>query len=213
MRPPVPKHEQKRLQVLWEYEILDTVPEAIFDDMTDLAARICRAPMAMISLVDEDRQWFKARIGVSHRETAREIAFCAHAIMQDDLFIVEDAAKDPRFANNPLVTTDPKIRFYAGAPLITPDGYALGTLCVMDRVPRRLNYDQQRALQILARLVMTQLELRRHSKELAKMRADWEKSSAELRKLQAQLEKAKRQLAACKAELRRRKAGQKVRRS
>lgn len=205
MGAPVPKHEQKRLKVLWEYEILDTVPEAIFDDMTDLAARICRAPMAMISLVDEDRQWFKSRVGIRAKQTAREVAFCAHAILQDDLFIVEDAAKDPRFANNPLVTKDPKIRFYAGAPLVTPDGYALGTLCVMDRVPRRLNYDQQRALQILARLVMTQLQLRRHSKELATVRGRCQENLAELRKIEAQLERTKRALARCKAKLHRQK--------
>ncbi|MCS7338225.1 MAG: GAF domain-containing protein [Verrucomicrobiae bacterium] len=202
MRPPVPKHEQKRLKVLWEYEILDTVPGEIFDDMTDLAARICHAPIALISLVDEKRQWFMSRIGFDAKQTPRHIAFCAHAILNDDLFIVEDATKDPRFANNPLVKKSPKIRFYAGAPLVTPDGYVLGTLCVMDHVPRKLDYDQQRALQILARLVMTQLELRRHSKELARLRAHREKNSAALQKLRAQLREARRELAACKAKLR-----------
>src|SRR6185295_1894172 len=128
-------NEAKRLKVLWQYDVLDTVPEEVFDDLTELAARICEAP---ISLVDEDRQWFKAKVGVTIKETSRDISFCGHAIEQDDLFIIPDATKDERFAHNPLVTSDPKIRFYAGAPLITPDGHALGTLCVIDKVPREL---------------------------------------------------------------------------
>jgi GAF domain-containing protein len=163
MPAPVPKNEVKRLNVLWQYEVLDTVPEAIFDDLTELAALICEAPVALISLVDEKRQWFKSRVGISVTETPREISFCTHAINQSDLFIVTDAAKDPRFAKNPLVTAEPKIRFYAGAPLITPDGYAVGTLCVTDRVPRVLREDQKRALRILARHIVAQLELRKRS--------------------------------------------------
>src|SRR5215469_16679534 len=117
--------EKKRLKVLWQYDVLDTVPEALFDDLTELAANICEAPIALISLIDEKRQWFKAKVGTTLTETSRDISFCGHAIQQSDLFIVPDATKDERFANNPLVTSDPKIRFYAGAPLITPDGYAL----------------------------------------------------------------------------------------
>jgi len=163
MPAPVPKNEVKRLNVLWQYEVLDTVPEAIFDDLTELAALICEAPVALISLVDEKRQWFKSKVGISVTETPREISFCTHAINQSDLFIVTDAAKDPRFAKNPLVTAEPKIRFYAGAPLITPDGYAVGTLCVTDRVPRVLREDQKRALRILARHIVAQLELRKRS--------------------------------------------------
>src|SRR5882762_7870034 len=124
MRAPIPTNEKKRLNVLWQYEVLDTVPEEVFDDLTELAARICEAPIAMITLVDEKRQWFKSKIGVSLSETSRDISFCAHAITQPDLFIIPDATKDARFANSPLVTSDPKVRFYAGAPLITPDGYA-----------------------------------------------------------------------------------------
>ena len=192
MSAPVPKHEQKRLKVLWQYEILDTVPEEIFDDLTDLAARICGAPMAMISLVDEGRQWFKSRIGFSQPETARAIAFCAHAILRRDLFIIPDATKDARFASNPLVTSEPKIRFYAGAPLVTPDGYALGTLCVMDKVPRELTNDQKQALLLLSRLVMTQLELRRRSKELAEARRELASTRAGLRKARPKPPRRKR---------------------
>lgn len=172
MKAPLPKNEAKRLKVLWQYDVLDTVPEEVFDDLTDLAAHICEAPIALISLVDEDRQWFKSRVGVDVQQTSRDLSFCAHAIRQEDLFIIPDATKDIRFSSNPLVVSDPKIRFYAGAPLVTPDGYALGTLCVLDSVPRQLRPDQQHALRVLARHVMTQLELRRHMRELAAARAE-----------------------------------------
>ncbi len=166
-RAPIRANEKRRLQVLWQYDVLDTVPEAVFDELTELAARICEAPIALISLVDERRQWFKSRVGTTLEETSRDISFCTHAIMGADVFVVPDASRDKRFAQNPLVTSEPRIRFYAGAPLITADGYALGTLCVIDRVPRQLRDDQLRALGILARLVVTQLDLRRRSKELA----------------------------------------------
>lgn len=167
MTTQFPNNEKKRLKVLWQYDILDTLPESIFDDLTELAARICEAPMAIISLVDEERQWFKSKLGVTVRETSRDVSFCSHAIRQDGLFIVPDATKDDRFSKNPLVTADPKIRFYAGAPLISPDGYALGTLCVLDQEPRVLRPDQQVALSVLARHVMAQLELRREVREVS----------------------------------------------
>ena len=187
MSAPTLQNEKKRLKVLWQYEVLDTVPEELFDDLTELAARICEAPIALISLVDEKRQWFKSKVGTSVNETSRDLSFCAHAIRQSDLFIVPDATKDARFASNPLVTSDPRIRFYAGAPLITADGYALGTLCVIDKVPRELRPDQKQALLILARHVVSQLELRRRSRELANVRQESEQYREQIDQLRAQL--------------------------
>lgn len=194
MTAPVTNHEAKRLKVLWQYDVLDTVPEEVFDDLTELAARICEAPIALISLVDEDRQWFKSKVGVTLNETSRDVSFCAHAIKQQELFIIPDATKDLRFASNPLVVSDPKIRFYAGAPLITPDGQALGTLCVIDKVPRELRVEQQHALRVLARHVMTQLELRRHAKDLAAAHKAREATKEELDKAQAENAKLKQEL-------------------
>jgi two-component system NtrC family sensor kinase len=194
MRAPIPKNEKKRLKVLWQYEVLDTVPEEIFDDLTELAARICEAPIALISLVDEERQWFKSKVGVSLSETSRDISFCAHTITQSDLFVVPDTTLDPRFAKNPLVVSEPRIRFYAGAPLITPDGYALGTLCILDKNPRELRADQKQALRILARHVVSQLELRRRSRELTDARRESEKLRKELGKLRTELGKVQSKL-------------------
>lgn len=202
MTAPVPKNEKKRLQVLWQYEVLDTIPEKAFDDLTDLAASICGAPIALITLVDEKRQWFKSKVGVSVSETSRDISLCAHAILQKNLFIVPDATEDARFAKNPLVTSDPKIRFYAGAPLITPEGLALGTLCVLDTVPRTLRPDQKRALQILSRHIMNQLDLRRQSVELARAKEERESIRRDLQKARVELAQARRQLAEIKVKLR-----------
>jgi signal transduction histidine kinase/CheY-like chemotaxis protein/HPt (histidine-containing phosphotransfer) domain-containing protein len=152
--------EKLRLTALKEFQILDTLPEQDFDDITLLASQICETPIAAVSLIDEDRQWFKSRIGLSVSETPRNIAFCDHAIKGDDLFVVSDAAQDFRFSSNPLVTKDPHIRFYAGAPLTTSDGYKIGALCVIDQKPRQLSDAQERALNALARSVMTLIEAR-----------------------------------------------------
>ncbi|MEO8450054.1 MAG: PAS domain S-box protein [Gemmatimonadota bacterium] len=167
MKPPLePTDEAGRLQALRQYEVLDTLPDQALDDLTLLAAHICEAPIALISLIDEHRQWFKSKVGLSADETSRDISFCGHAILEPGLFIVPDTMNDQRFIDNPLVTGDPQIRFYAGVPLVTAAGHALGTLCVLDRVPRELTLIQQDALRVLSRQVIAQLELHRKTREL-----------------------------------------------
>ena len=156
------KNDAARVEALHKYAILDTEPEQAFDDLALLASFICKAPIALISLVDEDRQWFKSKVGLSLSETSRDIAFCATAIQQRDVFVVPDTLNDERFRNNPLVVSEPNVRFYAGAPLIDEEGHALGTICVIDRIPRELAPDQQVALKALSRLVLAQLEFRRN---------------------------------------------------
>jgi two-component system, sensor histidine kinase len=159
--PPLPAYEAARLSALESYDILDTVREQAYDDFTYLAAEICGTPIALISLIDKDRQWFKSELGLGTSETPRDLAFCAHAIIDNHTLIVPDATKDARFHDNPLVTSSPDIRFYAGAPLVTKDGLGLGTLCVIDRVPRALTANQIRALEALSRQLMAHLDLRR----------------------------------------------------
>jgi GAF domain-containing protein len=158
----MPANEEGRVAALQKYAILDSEPEQAFDDLTLLASYICRTPIALISLIDESRQWFKSRVGITVSETPRDIAFCSTAILSSEVMIVPDTLKDDRFRNHPLVVSEPNIRFYAGAPLITEEGFALGTLCVVDRIPREFSPEQREALKALSRMVLAQLEFRRN---------------------------------------------------
>src|SRR4028119_129071 len=181
-RVPVPCNEAERLAALRECAILDTDAEECFDDIARLAAYICATPIALVSLVDSSRLWFKAKVGFPLSELPRESTFCTQAILKPEPFIIEDASADKRFAKNPYVQFEPHVRFYAAVPLITPDGHALGVLCVMDHQPRTLTYEQHEALEVLARQTRTQIELRRNSNKLAELN----------RKLDREIEERKR---------------------
>jgi diguanylate cyclase (GGDEF)-like protein len=195
MNAGLPEQEQARLKALERYAILDTEAEQAYDDITRLAAAITNTPIALISLVDEHRQWFKSRVGIEATETPREIAFCAHAIRNPEhTLIVPDATQDPRFADNPLVTSAPHIRFYAGEPLVTSDHHALGTLCVMDNMPRELTPDQKESLAALSRLVVAQLEMRYHAAQLHALSARQAHTLEQLKNYQRQLEEANARL-------------------
>jgi diguanylate cyclase (GGDEF)-like protein len=195
VKTPLPKNETTRLQVLQDYGILDTLEEQTFNDLTRLASLICETPIALVSLVDSDRQWFKSHVGLQATQTPREHAFCAHAILHpNDVMVVNDAHTDPRFADNPLVTQDPHIRFYAGAPLVAPGGEAMGTICVIDSTPRNLPAEKAEALQALSRLVVAQMELRRVIGEV-------DQNAAELRAHLLRLERTQVQLRAANAGL------------
>jgi two-component system NtrC family sensor kinase len=187
----VSTNDRDRVAALHKYATLDTEPEQAFDDLTLLASFICKTPIAMISLIDEDRQWFKSKIGMQKSETPRDIAFCSVAIQQPDVMVVPDTLKDDRFRDNPFVTSDPNIRFYAGAPLVNEDGFALGTLCVIDRNPREFSHEQAEALRALSRLVLAQLEFRRNLRLLKEVLTERSKDEhereREILKLQQQL--------------------------
>lgn len=180
---PIPADEEQRLGQLSSFGILDTLPERVYDDITLLASRICGTPIAVITLIDRDRQWFKSKVGIDGTETPREHAFCAHAIARpNEMLTVRDARRDARFADNPFVTGGPKVRFYAGAPLVTATGHALGTLCVIDREPREITPDQAEALQALARQVMVILEERRTAAALNSVVLAHQRAIDELRR-------------------------------
>jgi GAF domain-containing protein len=172
MSAPLPANEAQRIAALRRFQLLDTAPEAVFDDFVKIASAVCEVPMALMSLVDESRQWLKARVGIEVTETPREHAFCAHTILGEETMVVEDAERDARFAENPLVTSEPHLRFYAGAPLIDSNGNALGALCVLDHRPRELSDMQRDVLERLARRVMAQIEMRSVSAQLAKALED-----------------------------------------
>jgi diguanylate cyclase (GGDEF)-like protein len=173
--------ESDRLKALDALELLDTAPEAEFDELALLAAAICGTPICLVSLVDERRQWFKAAVGIDFKETTRESSICTYAIQQTGLFVVEDAMKDPLFAGNPLVTGETHLRFYAGMPLTTPEGFAVGTLCVIDREPRKLSEQQRNALKVLARQVSATMELGLKRRALAAATAEKDAAAARLR--------------------------------
>lgn len=192
---PLPIDEIDRLAELRRYSILDTPPEVAFDIITQLAAHICETPIALISLVDGDRQWFKARCGLDVNETPRDVAFCSHAILHNGLFVVPDATRDDRFAQNPLVTGPPNIRFYAGFPLKSPHAHNLGTLCVLDYIPRAEFSQKQRDLMTgLASFVLDALELRLKTDQLVDEADKLQKAQKENDQMQKQLEKAHYQL-------------------
>lgn len=170
-RAPIPADEAQRLETLSEYQVLNTAPEREFDDLAKMASFVCQAPVALITLVDQTRQWHKSKVGTEITDVPREISFCSHTILSDDPLVVEDATKDPRFADHPLVTNDLNMRFYAGAPLITPNGRRLGSLCVIDFQPRALSREQLETLQTLAHQACVLMEMRRSLRRLERKRA------------------------------------------
>ncbi|QSE96873.1 GAF domain-containing sensor histidine kinase [Fulvivirga lutea] len=175
MSAPYPENEEQRLKDLQNYNILDAIEEPAFNEIVDLASFICNTPISLVSFVDKERQWFMAEKGLDAKETPREYSFCAHAILDDEIFEIEDAKKDARFENNPLVTGNPNIRFYAGVPLKSRQGHNLGSLCVIDKTPKKLNKEQKKALRILGNRVINELELRKHLKITQEQKNELEK--------------------------------------
>lgn len=192
---PLPGNEAARLTALRSYNILDSLQEQAYDDLTEIAARLMGTPIALISLVDGDRLWFKSKVGLDVSEMPREYTFCSHAIVSPAVqsgmpFVVRDALDDERFFDNRAVLGMPRIRFYAAAPLVTPDGHALGTLCTIDQIPRELSEEQLRMLTVLSRQVVTQLQLRKSADELMRVASERERYAAQLEDYQRQLMQA-----------------------
>jgi diguanylate cyclase (GGDEF)-like protein len=194
LQPANPHNEQERLEALRNLDILDTLPEQEYDDLTRLAASLLRVPIAAISLIDEDRQWFKSRIGLEDSETPRSISFCGHAILGTETFVVPDASLDERFRDSPLVTGNPHVRFYAGVPLTTEDGCAIGALCVKDNQPRQLSKEEESILRVLARQVVAHFQLRRQLKELQQLNEERLRVERRLRVSQNKLRLANQKL-------------------
>lgn len=192
-----PVNEEFRLQDLYSYDLLDTASESDFDDLVELARQVCQCPISLISLLDRDRQWFKARSGWEVQSTPRDVAFCSHAILQDDVMVVEDSFKDDRFFDNPLATGPMNIRFYAGAPIISPTGHKLGTICIIDHKPKTLTAEEERALQLLSNQVTKLLEIRKKNM-LIRQRAEemLVLKSRAMRQLMQETETDKKSLAA-----------------
>ncbi|HKP71358.1 MAG TPA: ATP-binding protein [Pyrinomonadaceae bacterium] len=186
MNEPLPCDEAERIAALRQYAILDTAAEECYDDIVRLANYICRTPIALVSLVDSARLWFKAKIGFDASELPRQSTFCTQAILKPELFVIEDAWRDKRFAENPYVVSDPHVRFYAAAPLITPGGHALGVLCVIDQVPHKLDDGQREALLTLARQTVTQLELRRHANSLSELNQKLDREIVERQRVETE---------------------------
>lgn len=179
--PAIPINEVERLEALYRYELLNTFPEKAYDDIISIAASICDVPISLISLIDEKRCWFKAKIGLEQQEAPRQTAYAAHAINQpSQIMVVEDTLADERFSDSPLVLQKPPMRFYTGIPLITPDGFAIGTLCVIDKVPRKLKESQINTLKILAAQIVSLFELRLKKKEVTQLRSQLQYANQEL---------------------------------
>lgn len=174
------KKEARRLEALRQYQILDTPPEQVFDDLAFLAAQICGTAIAVINLIDSKRHWFKAKIGLDVQQMPRDIGFCPFCIEKGDALIIPDTLADKQYACDPVVTSEPYVRFYAGVPLITPSGEAIGTVCIVDSQPRQITLEQLEALKAISRLIIRQLEIRRNLTELVSIKTDYKQAKEAL---------------------------------